>query len=98
MTGAPCLTEVNDSPVVLPYGSTPAYPSPSAGATGADVAELNAYLVALGYATSAQLSPTSDAFRSATTTALEKLHAALGEAQTAYSLWARQYSNRPPRG
>lgn len=75
------LYRVNDSPVVLLYGSTPAYRSVSAGATGADVAELNADLVALGYANSAQLSPASDAFGSATTRALEKLQAALGEAQ-----------------
>ena len=63
------LYRVNDSPVVLLYGSTPAYRTLSAGATGADVAELNADLVALGYATSAQLSPTSASFGSATTTA-----------------------------
>jgi hypothetical protein len=75
------LYRVNDSPVVLLYGSTPAYRSLSAGATGADVAELNADLVALGYATSAQLTPTSSSFGSATTTALEKLQAALGVAQ-----------------
>ncbi len=75
------LYRVNDSPVVLLYGSTPAYRSLSAGATGADVAELNADLVALGYATSAQLSPTSSYFGSATTTALEKLQAALGVTQ-----------------
>jgi hypothetical protein len=75
------LYRVNDSPVVLLYGSTPAYRALSAGATGADVAELNADLVALGYVTSAQLSPTSASFGPATTTALEKLQAALGEAQ-----------------
>jgi hypothetical protein len=46
------------------------------------VAELNADLVALGYATPAQLSPTSASFGSATTTALEKLQAAVGEDQT----------------
>ena len=72
------LYRVNDSPVVLLYGSTPAYRSLSAGASGADVAELNADLVALGYATSSQLSPTSASFGSATTTALEKLQADLG--------------------
>jgi hypothetical protein len=72
------LYRVNDSPVVLLYGSTPAYRTLSAGARGADVAELNADLVALGYATSAQLSPTSASFGSATTTALEKLQAARG--------------------
>ena len=72
------LYRVNDSPVVLLYGSTPAYRTLSEGATGADVAELNADLIALGYATSAQLSPTSASFGSATATALEKLQAALG--------------------
>jgi hypothetical protein len=75
------LYRVNDSPVVLLYGPTPAYRTLSAGATGADVTELNADLVALGYATSAQLSPTSPYFATATTTALEKLQAALGVTQ-----------------
>jgi hypothetical protein len=73
---------VNDSPVVLLYGSTPAYRTLSAGATGADVAELNTDLVALGYATPAQLSPTPAAFEWATVTALEKLQAAIGMSQT----------------
>ncbi|MBV9817729.1 MAG: HlyD family efflux transporter periplasmic adaptor subunit [Solirubrobacterales bacterium] len=76
------LYRVNDSPVVLLRGSTPAYRTLSAGATGPDVAELNADLVALGYATRAQLSPTSASFGSATTTAVEKLQAALGVTQT----------------
>ena len=76
------LYRVDDSPVVLLYGSTPAYRSLSADATGSDVAELNADLVALGYATSAQLSPTSSYFGSVTATALEKLQAAVGLAQT----------------
>ena len=49
------LYRVNGSPVVLLHGSTPAYRTLSAGATGAAVAELNADLVALGYATSAQV-------------------------------------------
>ncbi len=75
------LYRVNDSPVVLLYGSTPAYRTMSAGATGADVAELNADLVALGYATSGQLGPTPTSFTSATTTAVEKLQAALGMTQ-----------------
>ena len=75
------LYRVNDSPVVLLYGSTPAYRTLSAGASGPDVAELNADLVALGYATRAQLSPTSASFGSATTTAVEKLQAALGVTQ-----------------
>ena len=76
------LYRVNDSPVVLLYGLTPAYRTLSTGASGADVAELKADLVALGYATSAQLGPTSASFWSATTTAVEKLQAALGMTQT----------------
>jgi hypothetical protein len=75
------LYRVDDVPVVLMYGSTPAYRSLSAGATGADVAELNADLVTLGYATPAQLSHTSSYFGSATTAALEKLQTALGVIQ-----------------
>jgi len=76
------LYRVNDSPVVLLYGSTPAYRTLSAGATGADVAELKADLIALGYATPTQLNPTSASFWSATTTAVERLQAALGVTQT----------------
>ena len=76
------LYRVNDRPVVLLHGSTPAYRTLSAGATGADVAELNADLVALGYANSAELSPTSSSFGSGTSAALEKLQAALGVTQS----------------
>lgn len=76
------LYRVNDTPVVLLHGTTPAYRTLSSGTAGADVTELNADLVALGYATSAQLSPTSNSFGPATTTAVEKLQAALGETQT----------------
>ena len=83
ITQGQVLYRVNDSPVVLLYGSTPAYRALSAGATGADVAELNADLVALGYATANQLSPTSSFFGSATATAVEKLQADLGVAQNA---------------
>ena len=72
------LYRVNDSPVVLLYGSTPLYRTLSSGTTGADVAELNADLVALGDATMGQLSSTPDSFGSATTTAVEKLQSALG--------------------
>jgi hypothetical protein len=75
------LYRVNNSPVVLLRGSTPAYRTLSAGATGPDVAQLNADLVALGYATSAQLHPRSAFFGAATTTAVEKLQAALGVAR-----------------
>jgi peptidoglycan hydrolase-like protein with peptidoglycan-binding domain len=76
------LYRVNDNPVVLLHGSTPAYRTLSAGASGPDVAELNADLVALGYATRGQLSPTSAYFGSATATAVQKLQGALGVTRT----------------
>jgi hypothetical protein len=75
------LYRVNDRPVVLLRGSTPAYRTLSAGVSGPDVAELNADLVALGYATRAQLSPKSASFGAATTAAVMKLQAALGVTQ-----------------
>ncbi len=81
------LYEVNGAPVVLLYGTTPAYRTLSEGAsasdvTGPDVEELNAALVALGYASSSQLSPTSDEFSAATKTALEALQKHLGVTQS----------------
>ncbi len=76
------LYRVNDRPVVLLHGSTPAYRTLSAGASGPDVAELNADLVALGYATSAQLHPRSASFGPATIAALQKLQAAVGVTRT----------------
>ncbi len=76
------LYQVNAQPVVLLYGSTPAYRALSEGMTGPDVTELNADLVALGYATSSELSPTSDYFSSETFYALEKLQVALGVTET----------------
>ena len=76
------LYRVNDRPVVLLDGSTPAYRTLKAGASGPDVAELNADLVALGYATRAQLSPRSASFGSATTRAVAKLQATLGVIQS----------------
>ena len=56
------LYQVNGSPVVLLYGSTPAYRTLAEGATAADVTgpdvqELNADLVALGYVSSAESEP-----------------------------------------
>jgi hypothetical protein len=75
------LYRVNDRPVVLLDGSTPAYRTLSAGASGPDVDELNADLVALGYATRAQLSPASASFGPATTVAVMKLQEALGVTQ-----------------
>jgi hypothetical protein len=81
------LYRVAGSPVVLLYGSTPAYRDLAAGATaasmeGPDVQELNADLVALGYVSSSNLSPTSDQFTSWTTFGVNKLQAALAVTQT----------------
>jgi hypothetical protein len=73
---------VDDKPVLLLCGSTPAYRSLSEGDIGLDVRELNANLVHLGYATRARLDPSSDHFGSETASALEKLQSKLGEAQT----------------
>lgn len=76
------LYRVNDRPVVLLRGLTPAYRTLSAGASGPDVAELNADLAALGYAASAALRPKPAFFGPATTAAVEKLQAVLGMTQT----------------
>lgn len=76
------LYRVSGEPVVLLYGSTPAYRQLTEGMSGADVQQLNANLVALGYATSSQLSPTSDYFSWETKYALELFQKALGVKQT----------------
>ncbi len=75
------LYEVSGAPVVLLYGSTPAYRSLSEGMTGADVEQLNADLVALGYVTSTELSATSNEFTYWTEAGVEKLQKALGVTQ-----------------
>ena len=76
------IYRVDDNPVVLLYGATPAYRTVSAGMTGADVTALNADLVALGYATAAEIPAGTDTFTAATATTLKKLQAALGMPQT----------------
>lgn len=73
------LYRVDGQPVLLLCGSTPAYRALWWGDSGLDVAELNANLVNLGYATAAQLHPTSSYFGSQTYAALEKLQSKLGE-------------------
>jgi hypothetical protein len=77
------LYRVNDKPVLLLCGTTPAYRSLSKGARGPDVAELNRNLVDLGYATRAQLDPSSAFFSAATASALEKLQSKRGGDPTA---------------
>jgi hypothetical protein len=76
------LYRVNGVPVVLLYGSTPAYRTLSSGLTGPDVEELNYDLVALGEYSSDALGPTSDIFSSATKYGVKKLQSALGVTQT----------------
>jgi hypothetical protein len=75
---------VSGSPVVLLYGSVPAYRDLSEGMTGADVTELNTDLVKLGYATSAALGPRSgwDYYSSETANAVELLQSKLGLTET----------------
>src|SRR5262249_52536156 len=72
----------NGTPVVLLYGRVPAWRALAAGVHGADVRQLNRALVALGYATRAQLDPASKYFTAATGYALERLQARLGLPQT----------------
>ena len=76
------LYRVDGQPVVLLGGSTPAYRSLSSGMSGSDVAELDADLVALGYATVEQIPRHSDQFTWWTEAALEKLQGHLGVQQT----------------
>jgi hypothetical protein len=77
------IYKVDGHPVVLMYGQTPAYRELAEGArasdvTGPDVQQLNAALVALGFANQAQLDPSSNEFSAATKTAVKKLQASLG--------------------
>lgn len=72
---------VDGSPVVLLYGQVPAYRQLSEGTAGADVRQLNDDLVALGYATSAELS-SSGYFSWETAAAVAELQARLGVAET----------------
>jgi hypothetical protein len=76
------LYRVTNNPVVLLCGSTPVYRSVSEGDSGPDVRELNANLVALGYASRASLDPASHYFSAATAGALERLQATLGVDET----------------
>jgi hypothetical protein len=72
------LYQVSGAPVVLLYGSTPAYRTLSLGLTGADVAELNTDLVTLGYVTSAEIPSGTADFTYWTEVGVEKLQKALG--------------------
>jgi peptidoglycan hydrolase-like protein with peptidoglycan-binding domain len=72
------LYEVDGSPVVLLYGPRPEWRDLFLGVTpGPDVAQLDANLIALGYATPATLT-VSDTFTAATSFAVQRWQAALG--------------------
>ena len=83
------LYRVDTNPVVLLYGSTPAYRDLTEGESGPDVKSLNADLVALGDATSASLDPASDYFGAATAAAVETLQEHLGLSQTGTLTWGQ---------
>jgi hypothetical protein len=82
VTQGAVLYQVNGAPVVLLYGSTPAYRPLFEGVKGADVAQLNADLVALGYATTTQLPANTADFIWWTKLGVEKLQAALDVTQS----------------
>jgi len=69
----------NDSPVVLLYGSVPAWRALSEGLTGADVSQLNHDLVALGYASRSDISSLGwDYFSRETAFGVQRMESALG--------------------
>lgn len=77
------LYRVGGAPVVALTGaSAPAYRALSKGLSGTDVQQLNAGLVALGYATRAQLNPRSRTFGAATAYAVKRLQAHLEVKET----------------
>jgi multidrug efflux pump subunit AcrA (membrane-fusion protein) len=78
------LYRVDGQPVVLLYGHTPAYRPLGEGAdvTGADVAELNHDLVALGYVDAADVHSAWHEFSWATQAGVEKLQEHLGVPRT----------------
>jgi hypothetical protein len=76
------LYKVDGSPSVLMTGSVPAYRTLSAGVSGgADVQELEQNLVSLGFDPSRQI-VIDQTFDTATTAAVERWQASLGETQT----------------
>ncbi|MET9021935.1 peptidoglycan-binding protein [Actinopolymorpha sp. NPDC004070] len=81
------LYRVDGKPVVLMYGNTPVYRDLAAGedasdVTGQDVQQLNANLVALGYAGADDLDPDTDEFGWRTTRAVKELQDDLGMEET----------------
>ena len=72
------LYRVDQAPVVLLYGPTPAYRALAEGATGSDAAQLNHDLVALGYVDRADVDSAWDDFNWATRAGVEELQQHLG--------------------
>lgn len=75
------IYRVDNTPVVLMYGSTPMWRTLTDGVSGPDVTELDNNLIALGYATRGELG-TGDEYTSAETAAVKRWQAALGVTQT----------------
>ena len=76
---------VSGSPVVLLYGPIPAYRTLQQGLSGTDVRQLKLNLIALGYATRAELIPSSDYYNAATAYAMDKFQKHLGVTQTGHA-------------
>ena len=76
------LYRVDGAPVVLLYGSTPAWRPLAEGASGEDVAQLNHDLVALGYANVSNVDSAWDGFRWATRIGVERLQKHFGVRQS----------------
>jgi peptidoglycan hydrolase-like protein with peptidoglycan-binding domain len=76
------LYRVDEKPVVLICGDTPAYRALSAGDEGREVRDLNENLVKLGYAEKSELDPDSDYYGSETAEAVTELQGELGVDET----------------
>jgi hypothetical protein len=76
------LYQVDGAPVVLLYGSAPTWRALAPGVTGADVAQLNHALVALGYLKAADVATAWDQFNWATRAGVKKLQKQLGVDQS----------------
>ena len=75
------LFDVDNEPVILLYGSTPAYRQlSSSDSAGPDIRELNSNLIALGYRQYGLIA--DDSWQTATTDAIEALQYKLGDEQT----------------
>ncbi|WP_165964475.1 efflux RND transporter periplasmic adaptor subunit [Actinomadura sp. KC216] len=76
------LYRVDEKPVVLICGGTPAYRALSVGDEGREVRDLNGNLVKLGYAEKSELDPRSDHYGSETAEAVSELQDELGVVRT----------------